>query len=94
MRLSRRARYALCAIFDLAYNGAGEPVRVQKIGERQAISYRFLEQIFQDLRRAELVAGRRGPGGGGGCAGADSQPGQSQSALSTMVQPSPRTAFA
>ena len=32
MRLSRRARYALCAIFDLAYNGAGEPVRVQKIG--------------------------------------------------------------
>ena len=64
MRLSRRARYALCAIFELAYNGAGEPVRVRKIGERQAISYRFLEQIFQDLRRAELVAGKRGPGGG------------------------------
>lgn len=64
MRLSRRARYALCGIFDLAYNGAGEPVRVQAIGERQGIPYRFLEQIFQDLRRAGLVKGKRGPGGG------------------------------
>lgn len=64
MRLSRRARYALCAIFDLAYNGAGEPVRVKQIGTRQGIPYRFLEQIFQDLRRGELVSGKRGPGGG------------------------------
>ena len=64
MRLSRRARYALCGIFDLAYNGAGEPVRVQSIGERQGIPFRFLEQIFQDLRKAGLVRGKRGPGGG------------------------------
>ena len=64
MRLSRRARYALCGIFDLAYNGAGEPVRVQTIGERQGIPFRFLEQIFQGLRKAGLVAGKRGPGGG------------------------------
>ncbi|MCP4903681.1 MAG: Rrf2 family transcriptional regulator [bacterium] len=64
MRLSRRARYALCGIFDLAYNGAGEPVRVQAIGERQGIPFRFLEQIFQDLRKAGLVVGKRGPGGG------------------------------
>jgi len=64
MRLSRRSRYALCGIFDLAYNGAGEPVRVQAIGERQGIPFRFLEQIFQDLRRAGLVVGKRGPGGG------------------------------
>jgi Rrf2 family protein len=64
MRLSRRARYALCGIFDLAYNGAGVPVRVKRVGERQGIPYRFLEQIFQDLRRAQLVSGKRGPGGG------------------------------
>lgn len=64
MRLSRRARYALCGVFDLAYNGAGEPVRVQAIGERQGIPHRFLEQIFQDLRKAGLVTGKRGPGGG------------------------------
>lgn len=64
MRLSRRARYALCGVFDLAFNGLDEPVRVMQISERQGIPYRFLEQIFQDLRRAELVAGKRGPGGG------------------------------
>jgi len=64
MRLSRRARYALCGVFDLAFNGLGEPVRVAQIGERQGIPYRFLEQIFQDLRRADLVSGKRGPGGG------------------------------
>ncbi|MEE8164576.1 MAG: Rrf2 family transcriptional regulator [Myxococcota bacterium] len=64
MRLSRRAQYALCGIFDLAYNGAGEPVRVQAIGARQQIPQRFLEQIFQRLRKAGLVRGKRGPGGG------------------------------
>ncbi|MBW2500535.1 MAG: Rrf2 family transcriptional regulator [Deltaproteobacteria bacterium] len=64
MRFSRRVQYAICGIFDLAYNGAGEPVRVRAIGERQQIPYRFLEQIFQSLRRADLVRGKRGPGGG------------------------------
>jgi Rrf2 family protein len=64
MRLSRQVQYALCGIFDLAYNGAGGPVRVQTIGERQRIPHRFLEQIFQRLRKAELVTGKRGPGGG------------------------------
>ena len=64
MRISRQVRYALCGVFDLAYNGAGAPVRVQTIGERQRIPYRFLEQIFQRLRKADLVSGKRGPGGG------------------------------
>ncbi len=64
MRISRQVRYALCGVFDLAYNGGGAPVRVQTIGERQRIPYRFLEQIFQRLRKAELVSGKRGPGGG------------------------------
>jgi Rrf2 family protein len=64
MRLSRQVQYALCGIFDLAYHGGGQPVRVQTVGERQRIPYRFLEQIFQRLRKADLVAGKRGPGGG------------------------------
>ena len=50
--------------FDLAYNGESEPVQVRVIGERQRIPARYLEQIFQRLRRAELVRGKRGPGGG------------------------------
>lgn len=64
MRLSRRARYALCGIFDLAYNGGEGPVRLREIGDRQGVPHRFLEQIFRELGRAGLVEGKRGPGGG------------------------------
>ncbi len=62
--LSSQVRYAICGIFDLAYNADIEPVRLRVIGERQGIPPRYLEQIFQRLRRAGLVAGKRGPGGG------------------------------
>ena len=64
MRLSLQVHYAICGIFDLAYNGQGELVQVRVIGERQGIPTRYLEQIFQRLRRARLVHGKRGPGGG------------------------------
>jgi Rrf2 family protein len=64
MRLSLQAQYAVCGVFDLAYNGGGQPVQVRVIGERQQIPARYLEQIFQRLRRAKLVQGKRGPGGG------------------------------
>ena len=64
MRLSLQIHYAVCGIFDLAYNGRGEPVQVRVIGERQGIPARYLEQIFQRLRRADLIVGKRGPGGG------------------------------
>ncbi|RIL07902.1 MAG: transcriptional regulator [Proteobacteria bacterium] len=64
MRVSLQAQYAICGVFDLAYNGRGEPVQVRVIGERQRIPTRYLEQIFQRLRRARVVTGKRGPGGG------------------------------
>jgi Rrf2 family protein len=64
MRLSLQAQYAVCGVFDLAYNGADAPIQVRVIGERQRIPARYLEQIFQRLRRARLVEGKRGPGGG------------------------------
>lgn len=64
MRLPRKAQYAICGVFDLAYNGLGGPVQIRAISERQAIPARYLEQIFQRLRRAGLVRSKRGPGGG------------------------------
>jgi Rrf2 family protein len=65
MRLSLQVQYAICGVFDLAYNGeGGAPIQVRVIGERQSIPPRYLEQIFQRLRRARIVAGKRGPGGG------------------------------
>ena len=64
MKLSLQLQYAVCGVFDLAYNGQGEPVQVRVISERQGIPARYLEQIFQRLRRARLVSSKRGPGGG------------------------------
>jgi Rrf2 family protein len=64
MRLSHQVQYAICGAFDLAYNGRGAPVQIRVISERQAIPSRYLEQIFQRLRRAGLVTSKRGPGGG------------------------------
>lgn len=64
MRLSLQSQYAICGMFDLAYQAGDGPVQVRVIGERQAIPARYLEQIFQRLRKAELVRGKRGPGGG------------------------------
>jgi Rrf2 family protein len=64
MRLPLRVQYAICGIFDLAYNGGGEAVQIRVVSERQAIPERYLEQIFQNLRRGGLIRGKPGPGGG------------------------------
>lgn len=64
MRVSLQAQYAICGLFDLAYNEGGAPIQVRVIGQRQGIPARYLEQIFQRLRRAGLIEGKRGPGGG------------------------------
>lgn len=44
--------------------GDEKPAQTREIAVRQRIPLRFLEQIFQDLKRAGLVQGKRGPGGG------------------------------
>ena len=64
MRATQQIRYAIYGIFDLAYNGGARPVPLVEVGRRQAIPARYLEQIFQKLRRGGLVASKRGPGGG------------------------------
>jgi Rrf2 family protein len=64
MRLSSKGRYGVRALFDIAFHNAGKPAQMREIAERADIPARFLEQIFQDLRRAGLVAAKRGPRGG------------------------------
>ena len=64
MKISSRCRYAALALFDIAFHNDGRPTQVKQIAQRQKIPGRFLEQIFQDLRRAELVDGKRGRNGG------------------------------
>ena len=64
MKLSNKGRYGVRAMFDIAFHGDGAAAQIKDIAERQNIPARFLEQIFQDLRRAELVSSKRGPRGG------------------------------
>jgi Rrf2 family transcriptional regulator, iron-sulfur cluster assembly transcription factor len=64
VKLSSKGRYAVRALFDIAFFNEGRPTQVKDIAERQGIPPRFLEQIFQDLKRAGLVGSKRGPQGG------------------------------
>lgn len=64
VKLSSKTRYGVRAIFDIAFHNRGRPTQIKDIAERQAIPPRFLEQIFQDLKRAGLVTSKRGPKGG------------------------------
>lgn len=64
VKLSSKGRYAVRALFDIAFYNEGEPTQVKDIAERQAIPQRFLEQIFQDLKRSGIVGSKRGPQGG------------------------------
>ena len=64
MRLTTKTRYGVRAVFDMAFHGDGGPMMAKDIARREGIPLRFLEQIFQDLKRAGLVDSRRGPRGG------------------------------
>jgi Rrf2 family protein len=64
MRLSAKTQYGVRALFDIAFHGQGGSIQAKDIAVRQAIPLRYLEQIFQELRRAGLVESRRGPRGG------------------------------
>lgn len=64
MRLTTKGRYAVTAILDLAFHSQKTPVTLTEIAARQTISLSYLEQLFARLRKAEIVQGVRGPGGG------------------------------
>lgn len=64
MRLSRRSKYGLLALFDLAGRSGSEPVPLQELAARNNIPYRFLEQIFRSLRNAGIVRSQVGARGG------------------------------
>lgn len=64
MRLSTKSRYGLRALFDIAYNSASHPAQIQDISRRQKISPRYLEQIFQALKKKGILRSKRGPQGG------------------------------
>ncbi|MCK5122451.1 MAG: Rrf2 family transcriptional regulator [Methylomarinum sp.] len=64
MRLTTKGRYAVTAMLDLAFHSQKKPVTLTDIATRQTISLSYLEQLFARLRKAGMVTGVRGPGGG------------------------------
>jgi Rrf2 family protein len=66
MKLSTRGRYALRAMIDLAQIQCNnlKPISLRDISLRQEISLQYLEQLFNKLKKANLVKSTRGAGGG------------------------------
>lgn len=62
--IGRRAQVAVEAVLDIAYHAGGQPVQSREITERQGIPRRYLEQVLQQLVRANILTGVRGPKGG------------------------------
>src|SRR5215467_2100880 len=64
MNISVKSEYALHAIFDLAQQPPGEPVKIADISRRQRIPQKFLELILASLKQGGFVESRRGAEGG------------------------------
>ncbi len=64
MKLTSKGRYAVMALADLAKFNSTNPVSLRDISLRQGISLDFLEQIFSQLKKNEIVKSIRGTNGG------------------------------
>lgn len=64
LRMSRKTLYALEAVIDIAVNARPDPVQSKDITARQGIPQRYLESVMQQLVRAGILRGVRGPRGG------------------------------
>ena len=64
IRLSAKSRYAVSALMHLAMHREAGAVPLAEVSVCQGISMSYIDQIFWRLRRARLVRGTPGPGGG------------------------------
>lgn len=64
IQVSRKSRYALRALFELARRYGEGPVHIEEIAGRQAIPPRFLAVILHQLKQGGLVQSVRGARGG------------------------------
>ena len=64
MNISVKGEYALRAMFDLALQRPGEPIKIAGIAKRQKFPLKFLELILAGLKQGGFVESRRGAEGG------------------------------
>ena len=66
MNLTTKGKYAVTAMLDLAIqeNEEASLSKISEVAYRQSIPAPYLEQIFNYLRKAEILTAERGPKGG------------------------------
>ena len=65
MNLTTKGKYAVTAALDLAiYEKQAVFLKIADVAERQSIPPSYLEQIFNNLRKANILSASRGPKGG------------------------------
>jgi Rrf2 family cysteine metabolism transcriptional repressor len=64
LNISVKGDYALRAVFDLASQPTGQPIKIAEIARRQSIPQKFLELILASLKQGGFVESRRGADGG------------------------------
>ncbi len=64
MKISTKARYGIRALIDVAIHGAENPVSLGEIAEREAISEKYLEHLFRQLKTSGIVRSVKGSRGG------------------------------
>ncbi|CAN7655351.1 Rrf2 family transcriptional regulator [Pararhizobium sp. LjRoot255] len=62
--LTKKGKYGLKALVDLAQLDIGETAFVTEIATRNNIPKKFLDTILLDLRKAGILRSKKGPGGG------------------------------
>src|SRR5690606_11745241 len=62
--LSKKAQYAFRALSHLAVHYGKEPVRMYEISLAQKIPLKFLENILNELKKADILESKKGKGGG------------------------------
>lgn len=62
--LTKKGKYGLKALVDLARLEPGETAFITEIAQRNNIPKKFLDTILLELRNAGMLRSKKGPGGG------------------------------
>jgi len=64
LKLSNKGLYGIKALYELAQNYGGAPLKIREISKRHGLPFSFLEQVLHSLKLSGLVKSRRGVNGG------------------------------
>ncbi|EMR03895.1 RrF2 family transcriptional regulator [Cesiribacter andamanensis] len=62
--ISKKTKYAINALVYLARRWEQGPVLISEIARAESIPQKFLEAILLELKRAQILASKKGKGGG------------------------------